>query len=146
MKVSTKGKYGLRVMVELALRDGKGPVQVNLIADSQSISGKYIHVLVSGLKSAGLIRGIRGPHGGYELARKPSEITAYEIVASLESDLVPSDCVSDTSSCPRTDVCATRELWCDVASAIRKVLSETTLDRLAERERGKRETALTYSI
>jgi Rrf2 family protein len=146
MKISVKGRYGLRVMIELAIRYGKGPIAVDLIAKSQGISGKYIHVLVSGLKSSGLIRGIRGPHGGYELARPPAEITAYEIVSVLESDLVPSDCVSDSTICTRIAVCAARDIWCDIASAAKRILTETTLDDLAKREREKKETSLTYAI
>ena len=71
MRVSTKGRYGLRIMVELALRHGSGPVLVTTIAQNQDLPGKYIHVLVGGLKAAGLITAVRGPNGGLELARIP---------------------------------------------------------------------------
>jgi len=133
MKMSTKGRYGLRVMIELALNYGQGPVLVDAIAINQGLSGKYIHVLVGGLKSAGLIKAVRGPNGGYELTRDPATITALEIIQAMEGDLAPIPCVQNTSWCARNDSCASRELWCEVAEAITRVLAGRTLAELTRR-------------
>ncbi|MBP1627469.1 MAG: Rrf2 family protein [Holophagaceae bacterium] len=134
MKMSTKGRYGLRVMLELALNYRQGPTLVDAIALNQDLSGKYIHVLVGGLKSAGLIKAVRGPNGGYELTRDPATITALEIIQAMEGDLAPLECVRNSSCCTRIDACASRELWCEVASAMAKVLQGYTLADLARRQ------------
>jgi Rrf2 family transcriptional regulator, cysteine metabolism repressor len=146
MKISTKGRYGLRVMVELADHFGDGPMAVEEIARNQDISGKYIHVLVTGLRSAGLVRTVRGPNGGYELAKKPSTITAHDVVAALEGRSAPVECVVDASSCPRAEGCAARDLWCEIASAVDGVLSAVTLDHLLAKQRAKQKQPLNYSI
>ena len=137
MKISTKGRYGLRVMIELAAKYGRGPVLVDTIAKNQEISAKYIHVLMSGLKSGGFIRSVRGPSGGYELSRPPAEITALEVVRALEGDLAPVDCVANSSSCSRVAGCATRDLWCEMGAAVEGVLGRYTLADLARRQAEK---------
>lgn len=146
MKISTKGRYGLRVMVELASRYGQGPVAVNAIAGSQDLSSKYIHLLVMGLRSAGLVRTVRGPGGGCELARAPSSITALDVVSALEGPSTPAECVTDTAACPRANRCAARDVWCDVASAVDGVLSGLTLERLSARQRAITTEAPSYCI
>ena len=147
MKLSTKGRYGLRVMIELAVRAGLGPVPEEAIARQQALSGKYIHVLVAGLRSAGLVRTSRGPSGGYELARPPGEITALDVVEALEGPLAPVECIHSAASCPRIERCASREVWCEVSQAIRRVLGAWTLDRLAARQRDREAIPLDdYSI
>ena len=135
MKMSTKGRYGLRVMMELADHYGRGPVPVQTIARKQDISGKYIHILAIGLRSAGLLRTVRGPSGGYELTRSPSSITALEVVSALEGRTAPVECVASASACRRSGRCAVRDVWCDVASAIDRVLSGLTLEQLSARQR-----------
>lgn len=134
MRMSTRGRYGLRLMMELAIHHGRGPVLAGTIARNQAISGKYIHVLATGLRSAGLIRTVRGPRGGYQLARKPSSITALDVVSALEGRIAPVGCVIDASTCKRSGRCAAREIWCQVAAAVDDVLSSATLDRLASRQ------------
>ncbi|PKN46422.1 MAG: Rrf2 family transcriptional regulator [Deltaproteobacteria bacterium HGW-Deltaproteobacteria-17] len=146
MRVSTKGRYGLRIMLELALRHGQGPVLVDLIERSQGISGKYIHQLMPGLRHAGLVRTVRGPHGGYELARSPDEITVLEIITLLEGPPVPVDCVTRPDVCGRTGDCVTHELWSEVAAAIEGVLSRTTLGTLCRRQRERGQEPLSFSI
>ncbi|MEN6368167.1 MAG: RrF2 family transcriptional regulator [Thermotogota bacterium] len=143
MRMSTRGRYGLRVMMELASQFGRGPVQVEGIAKSQAISGKYIHVLVTGLKSSGLVRAVRGPGGGYELTRDPSTITALDVVSALEGRTAPVPCVADAPACPRSDHCAARDVWCEVAAAIDRVLSGLTLSELALRQSLEREKSNT---
>lgn len=145
MKMSTKGRYGLRVMMELALRYGSGPILVSVLADNQGISANYIHVLMGGLKSAGLVRSLRGPNGGYELARDPSAITALEIVTALEGDTAPADCVSNPGCCERSEQCVTRDLWSRIASATDEILHSQTLAQLAEGHL-EQEQPFTYSI
>jgi Rrf2 family transcriptional regulator, cysteine metabolism repressor len=146
MKMSTKGRYGLRVMVELAFHYGRGPLLVETIARNQGISGKYIHVLVTSLRAAGLVRAVRGPNGGYELTRNPSRVTALEVVSALEGKNAPAECVSDASVCSRADQCAARDVWCEVASAIDGVLSGFTLEQLSLKQSTKHQEAATYHI
>ncbi|MBU1241894.1 Rrf2 family transcriptional regulator [Myxococcota bacterium] len=146
MRISTKGRYGLRIMLELALRHGQGPVLADLIERSQGISGKYVHQLMPGLRHAGLVRTVRGPHGGYELARSPDEITVLEIITVLEGPPVPVECVAQPGSCERTGVCVTHELWREVATAIEDVLSQATLGTLCRRQRERGQEPLSFSI
>lgn len=146
MKISTKGRYGLRVMMELAYHHGQGPIPVETIARNQDISSKYIHVIVMGLRSAELVRSVRGPNGGYELTKTPSAITVLDIVSALEGKSSPVDCVTDTASCVRSERCAARDVWCEVASAIDETLSALTLEQLATRQRVKEEQPPNYCI
>jgi len=133
-------------MMELASRFGKGPVLVEDIASSQGISGKYIHVIAGGLRAAGMVRAVRGPSGGYELARHPSEVTALDVVRSVEGSLAPVDCVADACSCPRVDACAARDLWQEVASAVEEVLRRHTLADLVERQKAAQQGAASWDI
>lgn len=146
MKMSTKGRYGLRVMMELAESYGKGPMLVDAIAKKQNISSKYIHLLANALRSAGLVRAVRGPNGGYELARPPEAITALDVVSALEGKSAPVDCVLDVSFCPRSANCAARDVWCEVASAVDGILGGMTLAHLSARQRTKLEENLEYCI
>jgi Rrf2 family protein len=145
MKMSTKGRYGLRVMVELAARHGEGPVMAERIASSQQLSASYTHLLLGGLKSAGLVRSVRGPSGGYELSRPPARITALEAVAAVEAD-APVECVARPSSCSRAPSCAARDLWCEVHLAVARVLGGVTLEQLAARQRAKERPAPMFHI
>ncbi|HPO08842.1 MAG TPA: Rrf2 family transcriptional regulator [bacterium] len=146
MKISTRGRYGLRVMMELATRNGRGPIFARTIAKNQGISDKYIHTLMTGLVSAGLVRTVRGPGGGYEMTKDPSEITALDVVRVLEGNSAPAECVSDATCCPRAERCAARDVWCEVASAMDGVLSSLTLEQLVDRQRRKQEEPVTYDI
>ena len=144
--MSTKGRYGLRVMMDLASHYGQGPVPVEVIAKDQDISGKYIHVLVTSLRSAGLVRTSRGPSGGYELARKPTSITALDVISALEGRSAPVECVMDASTCPRAGQCVARDVWCDVAAAVDGVLSKLTLSQLSARQLARQETSQDFCI
>lgn len=134
MRMSTKGRYGLRVMVELARHYGDGPVSVDVLSENQEISGNYIHVIVNSLKAAGLVRTSRGPNGGYELTRDPSTITALDVISVLEGRSIPVECVADAGLCRRSKRCAARDMWCEIAAAMDKVLSDMTLAHLAGNE------------
>lgn len=131
MHMSTKGRYGLRLMVSLASRYGDGPVSVEQISEEQQISSNYIHVLMGALKNAGLVRSLRGAHGGYEMTRPPEEITALEVIQALEGDTSPVNCVADKNQCQRSSICPTRNLWCEIASKVETVLGGYSLKTLA---------------
>jgi len=146
MKISTKGRYGLRVMTELALQAGRGPVLVGALAQAQDLPPKYLHVLLGTLRTAGFVRAVRGPNGGYELARDAAAITVYEVVAALEGDLSPVNCVGDPTCCPRAETCAARDIWCELADAVRETLGRHTLKSLADRQREKAAGAAGWTI
>ncbi|MBM3307847.1 MAG: Rrf2 family transcriptional regulator [Candidatus Eisenbacteria bacterium] len=141
MRVTTRGRYGLRVVMELAACRGRGPMTASAIARNQGISGKYVRVLAARLGAAGIVTAVRGPRGGYALTREPSAITAREVVAALEGPLAPVACVHDALSCPRSRRCAARDVWCDVARAVDGVLASLTMDELAARHTVKQQRA-----
>jgi len=133
MKVSTKGRYGLRVMMELALQYGRGTVLVGDLAQAQDLPPKYLHVLLGSLRASGLVRTVRGPNGGYELARDPSRITALEVVEAMEGKIQLAACGEEGKACNRGGLCATQELWEATAQAMTDVLGAATLTTLADR-------------
>jgi Rrf2 family protein len=141
IKLSTKGRYGVRAMVDLAERHGEGPVLVRSIAERQAVSSKYLHALLASLKAAKLVRSVRGSGGGYALARAPAEINLYEILEALEGPLSVVDCVLDETVCDRASHCATRDVWCELSDVIVKMLSRITLDDLLDRQRAKEASA-----
>jgi Rrf2 family protein len=146
MRITTKGRYGLRIMLELAVRYGGGPVTMSDIELSQGISRKYMHALLSRLKAAGLVNAVRGSGGGYLLAVPPSRIRLSDVVEALEGPFSVVGCVEDNALCERTEYCATREVWRDVSEAVRDVLSEITLEQLAARQNAKRDRSVMYHI
>ncbi len=128
MKISTRGRYALRLMMDIALAEGDAPVRIKDIAGRQELSEKYLEQIVSVLNKAGLVRSSRGPQGGYRLTREPEEYTAGEIVSSIEGSLAPVACLeSETNECPRHRVCATLRLWQKVDDAIQTVMNSVTL-------------------
>jgi Rrf2 family protein len=146
MKMSTRGRYGLRVMLELALRDGKDPVLMSDIAEAQHISRKYMHSLLSRLKGAGLVRAVRGMGGGYLLNRKPVDITVFEILETLEGSLYPLECTFNPQVCPRIDICVARDVWMEIKTNIENLLKGMTLEDLINRHHAKNEQSLMYDI
>jgi Rrf2 family cysteine metabolism transcriptional repressor len=134
LKLSTKSRYALRAMMELALREGTGSVQLREIAKAQHVSAKYLEQLAIPLRHAGLLRTERGPTGGYELARPSTAITALDVVEAVEGPLALLDCIGRTAACDRTEACAARALWVQVQDAIDAVLSRTTLAQLRENQ------------
>jgi Rrf2 family protein len=138
MKVSTRVRYGVRLMLELALNYGAGQIRLRDIAERQEVSEKYLEHLVAALKAAGLVTGVRGRHGGYVLSRAPSEIPLNEIHAALGGSLAPVECVDDPDVCSRKSLCVARDVWCEVTDAMRKVLESTTLQDLVDRQHAKK--------
>ena len=148
MRLSTKGRYGVRLMMELAMHYGKKAVALKDISDKQGISKKYLWQLIAPLKAAGFITSDRGSHGGYHLVRPPSEINLKEIVGALEGSLYPSACVEDTSVCARCNICATRDVWKKVGEKINEVLESVTLEKIIETQKNNMENNRTamYNI
>lgn len=136
MKVSTKGDYGLRALIELAHRYGQPrPVQSSDIAARQHIPESYLEQLLTILRRAGFIRSIRGPQGGHALARDPSELRVSEVIAVLEGSILPIDCLDEASQCSKSGGCAQRDMWAQVRAAVLRVLDNTTIADLAAKDR-----------
>lgn len=128
MKISTKGRYALRLMLDIAINGTAAPVRLKDTAERQEISVKYLEQIISALVRAGYVKSIRGPQGGYRLARKPSEYTVGMILRQAEGDLVPVDCLDNGElSCGRKSECVTRRIWEELDDAIRGVLDKYTL-------------------
>jgi len=136
-KLSTRGRYGTRVMVMLALHYGKGPMLLKDIAQKEEISEGYLEQIVPFLKAADLIHASRGAHGGYALKRPPAEITLREIVQTLEGSLTPVECVDTPSVCNRVDRCVTRDVWKDLKDIIVNTLEDITLKDMVKRHKKK---------
>ena len=146
MKLSTKGRYGARAMLDLALHYGEGPVSVKDIAERQEVSERYlVHLMVS-LKAAGLVKSMRGARGGFSLAEPPAQIKLSEIIQVLEGSIAPVECVDDPKACSRSERCVTRDIWAEMNRATSEVLESTTLEDLVQRQREKekREPAMYY--
>ncbi|MDO5425431.1 MAG: Rrf2 family transcriptional regulator [Eubacteriales bacterium] len=137
MKISTKGRYALRLMLDLALDPTGEPVRIRDVAARQEISVKYLEQIVSVLAKAGYVRSIRGPQGGYRLAKEPEEYTVGMILRLTEGSLAPVDCLEDeVNQCQRADGCVTLKLWKELDAAIRGVVDRYTLADLVEWQRG----------
>jgi len=130
MRLSTRGRYGTRLMVDLAQHYANGPVPLAEIAKRQDLSAKYLEQLIILLKGAGLIRSVRGRRGGYMLARKPEEISVGEIVETLEGKLSVVDCVSEPELCYRAIECPTRYIWVRMTDMLKKQLFSLSLGNI----------------
>ena len=126
MKLSTKGRYGVKAMVDLAIHYGSEPISIKIISQRQNISEYYLEQLFLLLRKANLITSIRGARGGYALSRTPQEITIAEIITVLEGPIEVSDCIEGVS-CSNIDCCATRLLWEKIKKSIDSVMESTTL-------------------
>ncbi|MFP5240495.1 MAG: RrF2 family transcriptional regulator [Acidobacteriota bacterium] len=130
MKLTTRSRYGTRMLLDLAQHGAGGPVRVSEIAQRQGISVKYLEKLSRMLKKAGLIRSMRGSKGGHLLAKSAAEISMGEIVRALEGDLNLVTCWTERTSCPRLKTCPTSKLWQEVSKALLERLDSMTLDEL----------------
>jgi Rrf2 family protein len=145
MKISTKGEYGIRAMIELAHRYGERYVQSAQIAEERQIPENYLYQLLITLRKAGLIRSRRGPQGGHKLARPAGQISLSEVVVALEGPLDPVLCVQAevAAECVFEGFCAVREVWQQVSDSTRGILESTTIADLARRELERRAEAST---
>lgn len=124
MKISTKGRYGLTIMIELAKKHGEGPISLKAIAQANDLSEHYLEQLIAPLRNAGLVKSIRGAYGGYILSDIPSKITAGDVIRVLEGPITPVEGIEDEEP-------AKRELWIRIRDAIKDVLDNTTIEDLA---------------
>ena len=129
-----RSDYGAHAVIELARRYGQGPVQCAEIAASQKIPEAYLDQLLSGLRRVGIVRSVRGPHGGHELARDPRQLTLGDVVTALEGPVVPQEFVHSPSSDPDLDACAVRNAWLAATQASQDVLDRTTIQDLLEQQ------------
>ncbi len=138
MMISTKGRYALRLMIDIALHDAEGPVRIKDVAIRQQISDKYLEQIVSTLNKAGFVRSLRGPQGGYRLTRKPKEYTVGMILRLIEGSLAPVTCLEDDHNmCPRANLCSTLILWEKLYKAINDVVDNITLADLIRWQKEK---------
>ncbi len=145
MKLSTRTRYGVRAILELAENHGAGPLRVKTIAQRQDISVKYLEQLMAILKSAALVRSIRGAKGGYLLAKAPNQIKLSDVFYALEGpSAISLECLEDKSYCARVADCAARQLWAQLQQAIETVLQSMTLQDLVGITKDKR--AFYYQI
>ncbi|WP_027307990.1 Rrf2 family transcriptional regulator [Caloramator sp. ALD01] len=128
MKLSTRGRYGVKAMFELALNYGSEPLSIKTISEKQNISEYYLEQLFGSLRKAGLIKSIRGAQGGYVLSRPPSEITVGDILDVLEGPIEISECIDDEDNCSRIEYCATRLLWIKIRDSVNQVTHSITLE------------------
>lgn len=135
MKFSTRARYGLRAMLDLALNyDPNQAIPLFQVAERQAISEGYLEQMMTFLRKGGLVRSVRGSQGGYLLAREPAKITAGEIIRCLEGPISPTGCVNeyDPEPCPRADSCVSRVLWERVRKSVTDVLDNTNLEDLCK--------------
>lgn len=136
MKVSTKGRYALRMMVDLALTDTGDYISLRDVSERQNVSMKYMEQIVSQLTKAGFLQSVRGPQGGYKLARRPSQYTVGEILRVTEGNLAPVPCLEIyPNSCPRASFCSALTFWEGFYDQIAEYVDSVTLEVLLEQER-----------
>jgi Rrf2 family protein len=144
MKISTKGRYALRLMLDLAVHDTGTAIPLKEVASRQGISVKYLEQIVTQLSRGGLVRSVRGAVGGYFLIRKPEEYTVGEILRQLEGSLAPVQCADPDFPCDRADQCVTLEVWQKIEQAVSNVVDNITLGDLVRRYEEK--TGLTVPV
>lgn len=135
MKLSTRSRYGVRFMTALACECGDKSLLLKDIAAGEEISGKYLSLIVIPLRAAGLIKSLRGAHGGYSLARSPRDITLCDIVEALEGETCLVRCVKEPTACNRATTCPTRDIWSVLGDRIRETLKSVTIADLALRKK-----------
>lgn len=133
MKLSTKTRYGMSLVIDLAIYAKKEPVLLKDVSRRQAISLKYLDHILTALKIAGIVRNVGGGHGGYMLTKPAEKIYAYEVVNALEGSLSPLECVKDPKSCKRSGKCVQHRLWVKAKDAIKKTLT-VTLAELAKEQ------------
>jgi len=139
MKLSTKGRYGTRALLDLALHGGKEPVLLKDVAQREEIPLNYLEHLIRPLIAAGMVRSIRGPKGGVLLNKSPEEIKLSEVIQLIEGSIAPVECVTNPEICSRSQSCVTRDIWSEMKEAMDVVLESTTLQNLVERHRKKQQ-------
>jgi Rrf2 family protein len=137
MKLSTRGRYAARLMLDLALRYDEGFVLLKDVAARQDISRKYLGHLIAPLRVGGFVTASRGAHGGYRLARSPSEIRLGDVIRAVEGDLALVECVASPDICENAESCVTRDIWAAMSSNVTGLLDSITLQDMVERHKQK---------
>jgi Rrf2 family cysteine metabolism transcriptional repressor len=139
MKLSTKGKYGVRAVYEIAKHYGNGPISIKEISERQGISVSYLEQILHKLGKAGLIESVRGPAGGHQLARKPAALTIGDIVRALEGPIALSHCLEpgESGDCNQADDCVARMVWAKVGAKIEEALDSISFDDLLHQHRAE---------
>lgn len=133
MKISTRGRYALRLMIDLAMNDDGNPIRIKDVAERQGISDKYLEQIISVLNKAGYVKSVRGPQGGYVLKKKQEDYTVGMILRLTEGSLAPVACVEeDETDCPRQKGCVTYILWKKMSDAVNSVVDTITLKDLVD--------------
>lgn len=139
MKLSTKGRYGVAAMYDLALHHGRGPISLKSVAKRQGISEHYLEQLMGTLRNAGFVKSVRGAQGGYTLAKEPEAISVGDIIKVMEGPIAPVDCLlhegPNNEYCQRAGTCVTRGVWAKVRDSINGVLNSITLADLCKEEK-----------
>ncbi len=137
MKLSTRGRYGLRAMFDLAMNQSQGPVPLNEIAGRQNISESYLEQLFAIMRKAGLVKSVRGAYGGYLLGAPSDKIYIGQILRTLEGNIAPADCVSneDAPECLDADACVTRMIWEKIRDSINQVVDSITLEDMVRQQK-----------
>lgn len=135
MKLSTRSRYGTRMILKLAEAYDKGPLQIGEIANQLDVSVKYLEQLIIPLKKANLITSFRGPKGGHRLAKSPAKVTVGEIVRILEGGINLTECVADPDVCDKNESCITRRIWEEASKAMYQNLNSVTLSSMIEKGR-----------
>ncbi len=149
LKISTRGEYGIRIMLDLAIHQDEGPVVLKSIAERQALSESYLEQLISSLRKSGLVIGHRGAQGGYQLAKDPAEIKIGDILRVLEGPIAPVKCVSEEISdnfCSNSEKCATKLFWERLRDSIVSVIDSTSLAELAANSKKLNQTDPMYYI
>ncbi|NMA85696.1 MAG: Rrf2 family transcriptional regulator [Tissierellia bacterium] len=134
MKLSTRGRYGLKAMYQLATHYGEGPIPLKQIADKENLSENYLEQLVSQLRREGLLESVRGAQGGYMLAMSPEEITVGNVLRVLEGNLAPADCIiEEDSGCENEENCITKFVWIKIKDSIDEVVDSITLQDMLDK-------------
>jgi len=137
MKLTTKGRYVVRALLDLALHQQEEPVLLRDIARRQQISLRYLEHLITPLVAAGIVLSTRGPRGGISLARLPEEVRLSEVIQLLEGSIVLVECINNPETCTRSQFCVTRDIWTELKTAMDGVLGSITLQNLVERQMEK---------
>jgi Rrf2 family cysteine metabolism transcriptional repressor len=140
MKLSTRGRYGTRALLDLALHQEEEPVLLKDVAEREQISVRYLEHLITPLVAGGIVRTTRGAKGGVSLARPPEEIRLNEVIQLLEGSVAPVECVNSPGICSRSKSCVTRDIWGELKQAMDGILKSTTLQDLVERQKRKEQS------
>jgi Rrf2 family protein len=146
IRISTKGRYGTRFMLELAIQYGNGPLLLKEIARRQDLSEGYLQHIVDALKGAGLVLSSRVGHGGYSLAKPPEAITLHDILSILEGSIDLVECIDNPEVCDRSTNCVVRDVWRDVSDSFSQSLEKVSLKDMVSKKRDRDGSALLYEI